>query len=74
MPSKSVTLDDEQYRYILDTQDDDQSFSDRVREIVDKGVKVEREETEFACRHCGKTFGNPGAKSTHEKSCEEAPE
>lgn len=44
VPSKSITLHDEQYGYIVQTQDDEQSFSDRVRELVDKGIEVEDDE------------------------------
>lgn len=41
MPSKTTTYHDEQYRYITATMDDEQSFSERVRELVDKGVETE---------------------------------
>jgi len=44
VPSKSVTLYDEQYAHFVQTQDDEQSFSDRLREVVDKGIEVETDE------------------------------
>lgn len=72
MPSKSVTLDDDQYFYIMNTQEEDDSFSGRLREIVDLGIESEEEREDYPCSHCGRTFGNPGARATHEQSCQEA--
>lgn len=40
MPSKSVTLDDSQYKYILETMEDE-AFSERLREVVDHGIEFE---------------------------------
>lgn len=41
MPSMSVTLDTGQISYIENTSGDEQSFSDRLREVVDKGIEME---------------------------------
>lgn len=73
MPSKSVTISDDQYRYIIETQGDD-SFSERLREVLDAGVQAERDADEYACDGCGTTFGNAGAKVTHERTCPELQE
>jgi len=45
MPTKTVNFHDEQYRYIIETAQDP-SFSGRVRELVEKGMKVEGENDE----------------------------
>lgn len=74
MPSKSVTFDDDQYGYILQTQDEDQSFSDRMREIIDAGIEAEESDVTFTCSHCGREFNNAGAKATHENNCQDAQE
>lgn len=42
MPSHTVAFDDGQYQYILATKDD--NVSERVRELVDKGMEVEQDE------------------------------
>ena len=42
MPSKTTHYNDEQYQYILSTKDE--SFSERVRELVAKGMEVEQDE------------------------------
>ena len=42
MPSHTVAFDDGQYQYILATKED--SVSQRVRELVDKGMEVEQDE------------------------------
>ena len=42
MPSKTIHLNDEQYAYVVGSKDD--SFSERVRELVDKGMEVEQDE------------------------------
>jgi len=44
VPSKSVTLYDEQYAHIVQTQGKEQSFSDRLREVVDKGIEAEKDD------------------------------
>lgn len=44
MVSFSATIDDGQYQYILDTKDEDESKSKRLRELVDKGMEVEQNE------------------------------
>lgn len=41
VPSKSTTYDDDQYQYILNSMDDEESFSERVRELIDKGIEFE---------------------------------
>jgi len=41
MPSHTVALSDSQYQYILATKED--SVSQRVRELVDKGIDVEED-------------------------------
>lgn len=71
MPSHSVTIDPEHSEYIYSTKGED-SFSARVRELLDIGIEVDREDTTYACDHCGETFGNPGAKATHERNCPES--
>lgn len=42
MPTKTTSYPDEQYAYIVQTADD--GFSERVQELVDKGMEVERDE------------------------------
>lgn len=42
MPSQTVSLTEAQYQYILATKDE--SVSERVRELVDKGMGVEQNE------------------------------
>ena len=42
MPSLSVTIDDGQFQYVLATKDSEQSKSERLRELLDKGIEVER--------------------------------
>jgi len=44
MATQTVNFDDSQMQYILDTKDSEESFSNRVREIVDKGIEQERTE------------------------------
>lgn len=44
VPSFSATLDDGQYQYLLATRGNDQSKSERLRELVDKGIEVEENE------------------------------
>jgi len=41
MASQTVNFDDGQLQYVLATKAPDQSFSDRVREIMDKGIDAE---------------------------------
>jgi len=41
MPSQTIHIEEETYNYISDTKDDGQSFSARVRELLDKGKEVE---------------------------------
>lgn len=40
----SVTLDQRQYQHIVQTQGEDEAFSERLRDVLDKGIAVEREE------------------------------
>ena len=42
MPSHTVAFDNGQYQYILATGDG--NVSERVRELVDKGMEVEQDE------------------------------
>jgi len=41
MPSHTVAFENGQYQYILATKGD--SVSERVRELVDKGIEVEQD-------------------------------
>lgn len=41
MPTHTVNFDDGQFQYILATKDG--NISERVRELVDKGMEVEEE-------------------------------
>jgi len=41
MPSQTIHIEEETYNYISDTKDDGQSFSGRVRELLNKGKEVE---------------------------------
>lgn len=43
MPSHTVAFDNGQYQYILATNGDE-SVSERVRELIDKGIEVEKDE------------------------------
>lgn len=42
MPSQTVNLDRSQYQYILATSSEGE-FSERVRELVEKGIEVEED-------------------------------
>jgi len=42
MPSHTVAFDNDQYQYILSTCDG--NVSERVRELIDAGMEVERDE------------------------------
>lgn len=44
MASQTVNFDDGHIQYVLATKDDEQSFSNRVREILDKGIEVEQDD------------------------------
>jgi predicted CopG family antitoxin len=44
MPSHTVAFDNGQYQYVLATKGERQSVSERVRELVDKGMEVEEDE------------------------------
>jgi len=44
MPTQTVNFDDSQMQYILATKNSDESFSNRVRTLVDIGI--EQEETD----------------------------
>lgn len=44
VPSLSVTLDDGQYQYIIATKDEGQPKSERLRELLDKGMEAEDDE------------------------------
>jgi len=41
MVSFSATLDDGQYSYLIETMDEEQSKSERLREIVEAGIEYE---------------------------------
>lgn len=43
MPTQTVNFDRSQFQYILATSDEGE-FSERVRELVDKGMEVEDNE------------------------------
>ena len=43
MASQTVNFDDGHIQYVLATKEPGQSISDRVRELVDKGIEVERD-------------------------------
>ena len=43
MPTQTVNFDRGQYQYVLATSDEGE-FSERVRELVDKGMDVEQDE------------------------------
>ena len=43
MPTQTVNFGRGQYQYVLATSDEGE-FSERVRELVDKGMKVEQDE------------------------------
>jgi len=44
MPTQTVNFADTHIQYVLATKGSEQSFSDRVRELVDKGIEVEENE------------------------------
>jgi len=44
MASQTVNFDDGHIQYVLATKDSDESFSNRVRELMDKGIEVEEDE------------------------------
>jgi len=44
MPSHTVAFDNGQYQYVLATKSERQSVSERVRELVDKGMEAEENE------------------------------
>ena len=44
MPSKTIHFRDDQYVEISSSTDEHTSFSERVRELIDKGIKVEQDE------------------------------
>jgi len=44
MVSFSASIDDGQYQYIIASKDSEQSKSERLRELVDKGIEVEENE------------------------------
>lgn len=41
MPSQNTSYTDDQMAHILRTKGEEQGFSDRVQELVDKGIEVE---------------------------------
>jgi len=43
MPTQTVNFDRGQYQYVLATSDEGE-FSERVRELVDKGMEAEQDE------------------------------
>lgn len=44
MVSFSATIDDGQYQYLLATKGEEQSKSERLREVLDKGIEAEESE------------------------------
>jgi len=42
--TQTVNFDNGQIQYVLATKEPEQSFSDRVRELVDKGIETEEQE------------------------------
>lgn len=44
MASFSATIDDGQYQYLLATKDSDESKSERLRELLYKGMEAEEDE------------------------------
>mgnify|MGYP000586049550 CR=1 FL=1 len=44
MPSQTVNFEESHIQYVLATKGAEQSFSDRVREIVDAGIESEENE------------------------------
>lgn len=42
--SVTVSLRDEQFLYIMNTMSDEQNMSERLRELLDKGMEVEQDE------------------------------
>ena len=44
MPTQTVNFDDGQIQYVLATKAVEQSFSERVRDLVDKGMEAEEGE------------------------------
>jgi len=44
MPSQTVNLKDEQLQYLLATKAVEQSFSERVREVIAQGIDAEEDE------------------------------
>ena len=42
MPSHTVAFDNGQYQYVLATKGEQQSVSERVLELVDKGMEAEQ--------------------------------
>jgi len=44
MPSHTVAFDNGQYQYILATTGEDGNVSERVRELIDKGMEAEENE------------------------------
>lgn len=43
MPTQTVNFADKHIQYVLATKDQDQPFSERVRELMDKGIEVEED-------------------------------
>ena len=41
MPTKTTSYPDEQYAYIVNSMGDDEGFSERVQELVAKGIETE---------------------------------
>ena len=41
MPSQTVNFEDKHIQYVLATKDAEESFSNRVRGLLDKGIEVE---------------------------------
>ena len=43
MPTKTTSYPDEQYAYIVNSMGDDEGFSERVQELINKGMEAEQE-------------------------------
>jgi hypothetical protein len=43
MASQTVNFDDGHIQYVLATKDSDESFSNRVRDLLDKGIAAEKD-------------------------------
>jgi len=46
MPTKTTSYPDEQYAYIINSMNGDEGFSERVQELIDKGIEMEERESD----------------------------